>query len=107
MLKILLSTLDWFVYLIDIKCIDHLSSNIDDCGHDVPKSQPYLLCNYLEKVNDNKKGVLYQKSKKNMFSFTKRVYPLIEFESNYKKICNSRFIEVLNCVKFMAAGSLF
>ena len=42
-----------------------------------------------------------------MFSFTKRVYPLIEFESNYKKICNSRFVEVLNCVKFMATGSLF
>ena len=32
----------WFVYVIDIKCIDHSSNNINDYGHDVPKSKPYL-----------------------------------------------------------------
>ena len=32
---------------------------MDDYGHDDSKSQPYLLCNYLEKLNDNKKSVPY------------------------------------------------
>ena len=44
-----------------------------DCSHSDPKSQPYLLCNYLEKLNGNKKSVVYQKLKK-MFSFTKKVF---------------------------------
>ena len=58
----------WFVYVIDIKCVYHPSNNIDDYGHKSQatshKSQPYLLCNYPEKLNDNKKGVVYQRSKK-------------------------------------------
>ena len=41
----------WFVYVIEIKCVDHSSNNIDDHGRNVPKLQPYLLCNYLEKLN--------------------------------------------------------
>ena len=32
---------------------------MDDYGHDDSKSQPYLLCNYQEKLNDNKKSVPY------------------------------------------------
>ena len=52
----------WFVHKIGIKCVDHLSNNIDDYGHNVPKSQLYLLYNYLEKLNDNKEGVSYEKS---------------------------------------------
>ena len=52
----------WFAYVVEVECVDHSSHNIGDYGYDVPKSQPYLLCNYLEKLNDNKKGVLYQRS---------------------------------------------
>ena len=58
----------WFMYVIEVKCVDHSSNNTGDIGHNVPKSQPYLLCNYLEKLNDNKKDVEYQRSKKT-FSF--------------------------------------
>ena len=46
---------------------------MDDYGHTDPKLQSYLLCNYLEKLNDNEKVVLFHKSKKKMFSFTKKV----------------------------------
>ena len=56
------------MYVIEVKYVDHSSNNIDDYGHSVPKLQPYLLCNYLEKLNDNKKGVLYERSKKICFS---------------------------------------
>ena len=48
------------MYVIDVKSVDHLSNNIDDQGHKVPKPQWYLLRNYLEKLNDNQK-VLYIK----------------------------------------------
>ena len=75
-----------------------------DCSHSDPKSQPYLLCNNLEKLNGNKKSVLYQKTKKNVFIYKESILQLlVEFESNY----NNRFIEVLNCVQFTAIGSLF
>ena len=40
----------WLVYIIGKRCIDHSSSNTDDYGHNVPKSQPYLLCNYLQSI---------------------------------------------------------
>ena len=46
-----------------------------------PKIQPYLLCDYLEKLNDNKKGVPYQKRKK-MFSFTTKVLCIDLFSLN-------------------------
>ena len=102
------------MYVIEVKCVDHSSSNIDDYGHNVPKSQPYLFCNYLEKLNDNKKGVVCQKSKKNVFLYKESiVYPLVEFESNYNKkedlffLSKNKFIEVFNCVQFTAMGSLF
>ena len=62
----------WVVYIIDINCVDHSSNNIDDYGYTVPKSQPYFLCKYLEKLND-KKGAVYKRSKKKMLSFTKKV----------------------------------
>ena len=84
----------WFVYVIDIKCVDHLlSNNIGDCGHNVPKSQPYLFCSYLEKLNDDKKSVAYiyiyiyiKIVKKNVFIYKESiVYSLIEFDSNYNK----------------------
>ena len=106
----------WFVYVIKVKCVDHSSSNIDGyiILYNIPKSQPYLLRNYLKKVNDNKKGVVYQRSKKNVFLYKGSiVYPFAEFEPNYNQkeyllfLSNNRFIEVLNCVKFTAVGSLF
>ena len=103
----------WFVYVIHVKCVDHSSNNIDECGHNVLKSQPYLLCNYLEKLNDNKRGVVYQRSKKKKcFPLQSIVYPLVEFEPNYNKkdlflLSNNKFIEVLNCVQFTAMESLF
>ena len=62
----------WFVYVIDIKYVDHLSNYIDGWlryGHNDPKSQPHLLCNYLEKLNGNKKRVAYQKSEQNVFIY--------------------------------------
>ena len=52
-----------FVHVIGAKCVDHLINNIDNYGRSVPKSQLYLLCNYLEKLNDNNKVVAYEKSK--------------------------------------------
>ena len=53
-------------------------------GHNVPKSQPYLLCNYLEKLNDNKRSVVYQRHKKDVFLYKESiVYPLVEFEPNH------------------------
>ena len=99
----------WFMYVIEVKCVDHSINNIDDYGHNVPKSQPYLLCNYLEKLNDNKKGVVYQRSKKNIFLYKEIiVYPLVEFEPNCNNkedlifLSNNKFFEVLNCVQFTA-----
>ena len=44
-----------------------------DCSHSDPKSQPYLLCNNLEKLNGNKKSVLYQKTKKNVFIYKESI----------------------------------
>ena len=98
----------WFVYVIDIKCVDHSSNNIDDYGH---KSQPYLLCNYLEKLNDNKKGFVYQRSKKTI-SLTKKVLYIHPLSLNHTGkdlffLSNNRFIEVLNCAQFTVMGSLF
>ena len=59
---------------------------MDDYGHIDPKLQSYLLCNYLEKLNDNEKGVLFHKSKKNVFIYKESImYPLVEFESNCSK----------------------
>ena len=59
---------------------------MDDYGHIDPKLQLYLLCNYLEKLNDNEKGVLFHKSKKNVFIYKESImYPLVEFESNCSK----------------------
>ena len=73
-------------FVIEVKFVDRSSNNVVDYGHIVPKSQPYLLWNYLEKINDNKKGVVYQRSKKNFFLYKESiVYPLIEFEPNYNK----------------------
>ena len=78
-------------FVIEVKFVDRSSNNVVDYGHIVPKSQPYLLWNYLEKINDNKKGVVYQRSKKNFFLYKESiVYPLIEFEPNYNK--KRRFI---------------
>ena len=80
----------WFTYVVDIKCVDPSSNNTEDYGHNVPKSHPCLLGNYLEKLNDNKKGVAYQRSKKNISIYKESiVYPLNEFEPNYNK---KRFI---------------
>ena len=80
---------------------------MDDYGHDDSKSQPYLLCNYLEKLNDNKKSVPIRKVKQNVFICNESiVYQLVQFESNYNKkeeslfLKKTRFIEVLNCVQF-------
>ena len=67
------------------------------------------MCNYLEKLNDNKKGVVYQRSKKNIFLYKEIiVYPLAEFEPNCNNkedlifLSNNKFFEVLNCVQFTA-----
>ena len=100
-----------FVYVIDIKCVDHSSKNVDNYFHNVPKSQPYLLCNYLEKLNDHKKGVLYQRSKK-IFSFTKKVLCIHSLSLNQITtklffLNSNKFIEVLNCIQFTAIDSLF
>ena len=66
----------WFVYVIDIKCVGHSSKNIDDYGH-----KSLSQCNYLEKLNDNKKGVVYQRGKKTI-SFTKKVFCIQPFSLN-------------------------
>ena len=81
----------------------------------VPKSQPYLLWNYLHlgKLNDNKKGVVYQRSKKNVFLYKECIlYPRcwVWTKLQQKDLffpCNNKFIEVLNCVQFTAMDSLF
>ena len=57
----------WFMYVTDIKCVDHSGNNIGDYSDNVPKSQWYLLCKYLEKLNNNKKGAVYQRSKKHFY----------------------------------------
>ena len=60
------------------------SNNVDDYSHNVPRSQLYPLCNYLEKLNDNKKSAAYQISKKKKQTFF--IYkesianPLVEFK---------------------------
>ena len=91
----------WFVCVIGVNCVDNSSNNIDNYGHNVPKSQPYLLWNFLEKLNDNKKGVvLYQRSKNNVFLYKESIlYLIIKSEPNNKKkdsffLSNNKFIEV-------------
>ena len=87
------------MYVIDIN---------DYCNHNIPKSQFHLLCNCLEKLNDNKKGVAYEKSKTSFFICKESIlYPFVEFGPNYNKIwtklsslSNNSFVEVLNCVQF-------
>ena len=86
------------MYVIDIN---------DCCNHNIPKSQLHLLCNCLEKLNDNKKGVAYEKSKTSFFICKESIlYPFVEFGPNYNKIwtklfflSNNSFVEVLNCVQ--------
>ena len=80
----------------------------------MPNLQPYLLCNYLEKLNDNKKGVLYQRSKTNVYLYKESIVdPHVEFYPNYNYkedlfiLVTNKFIELLNCVQFTAMGSLF
>ena len=97
----------WFMCVIGVNCVDNSSNNIDNYGHNVPKSQPYLLWNFLEKLNDNKKGVvLYQRSKNNVFLYKESIlYLIIKSEPNNKKkdlffLSNNKFIELLNCVQF-------
>ena len=69
-----------------MKCVDHSSNNIDNHSDSVLKSQWYLLCNYVEKLNDNQKGALYQRRNKNIFIYKESiVYTLIEFEPIYNK----------------------
>ena len=76
----------WFVNVIDIKCVDYSSNNIDNYDDNVPKSQEQYLLLQLEKLNDNKKGAAYQRSKKNIFIYKKNIeYPLTEFKPNYNK----------------------
>ena len=62
------------------------SNNVDDYSHNVPRSQLYPLCNYLEKLNDNKKSAAYQISKKKNkhFSFTKKVLQIHSLSLNQK-----------------------
>ena len=102
----------WFVYVIEVICVDQSSTNIDSYGTNVPKSQPYLLCNYLEKLNDTRK-VLYIKEVKTNFYEEGIVYPIVEFEPNYNKkedlffLSNNKFIEVLECGQFTAMDLLF
>ena len=63
--------------------------------------KPYILCNYLEKLNDNKKGVVYQRSKKIFFLYKESiVYPLVEFETNYNKKKIYFFLVKINLLKF-------
>ena len=58
------------------------------------------MCNYLEKLNNNKKGVVYQRSKKNVFLYKESIMcSLVKFEPNYNKkkkdlffLSNIRFI---------------
>ena len=88
----------WFVHVIDINYC---------CNHNIPKSQLHLLCNCLEKLNDNKKGVAYENSKTS-FLYAKKVFCIyfVEFGPNCNKkeylffLSNNSFIEVLNCVQF-------
>ena len=102
----------WFVYVIEVICVDQSSTNIDNYGTNVPKSQPYLLCNYLEKLNDTRK-VLYIKEVKTNLYEEGIVYPIVEFEPNYNKkedlffLSNNKFIEVLECGQFTAMNLLF
>ena len=75
----------WFVYVIDIKCVDHTSNNIDDYSQKGPKSKLHLLCKWPEKLNDNKK-LLYIKEEKNTFIYKESIiYLFVEFETNYNK----------------------
>ena len=68
---------------------DHSSNNTEDYGLNVHKPQPYLLSNYLEKLDDNKESFVDQRSKKKTFSFTKKVLfihslSLIQITANKK-----------------------
>ena len=82
----------WFMYVIDIKCVHHSCNNIGNYSDNVPKSQWYLLCNYLKKLNDNKRGAVSN--------------PLVEFEPNYnkKKICI--FLVTIDLLKFWIVFNL-
>ena len=100
------------MYVIEVKCVDHLSNNTDDYGHNVPKLQPYLLCSYLEKLNGNKK-VLHIEEVKKCFPL-QRKYPVstcwVWTKLQQKRFIfssNNKFIEVLSCVQFTSMDSLF
>ena len=94
-----------FVSVIDITYVDHLSNYIDGWlryGHNDPKSHPHLLCNYLEKLNGNKKRVAYQKTEQNVFIYEESiVYWLVQFESNYNNKEDLLFlIKTIDLLKF-------
>ena len=64
----------WFVYVSEVKYVDHSSNNTVNYGHNVPKSQMII------------KKVLYIKEEKNVFLYKESIlYPLVEFEPNYNK----------------------
>ena len=91
----------WYVYVIDTKCVDYSSNNIDNYSYSIPESQPYLLCNYLEKLDGNKKGVIYQRSNKKRFSFTNKVMNILnEFEQITSKNKNYFFLVMIDLLKF-------
>ena len=82
----------WFMYVIDIKCVHHSCNNIGNYSDNVPKSQWYLLCNYLKKLNNNKRGAVSN--------------PLDEFKPDYnkKKICI--FLVTIDLLKFWIVFNL-
>ena len=74
---------------------------MDDYGHIDPKLQLYLLCNYLEKLNDNEKGVLFHKSKKNVFIYKESImYPFVELNQIAVKKKINFFIVTIDILKF-------
>ena len=70
--------------MIDNDCCNHLGTSSDTYGHVVPRSQPFLKCNYLERHGDAKKGVVYKQSKREVFIYKESiVYPLVDMDTCY------------------------
>ena len=104
----------WFVYIINSDCSYENSDSADAYGHIIPKSQPFLKCNYLERHNELREGVVYKQTHKEAYIYRETiVYPVVNMVFNYNGVQdlhflnNKDYVEILNYVQHTSMGSLF
>ena len=102
----------WYVYVVETR-VSESADCTDAAGYEIPIGEPYLVCNYLEKSGDNKKGTIFQKGKSDIIINLKSVvHPLVEMEENYKGkpdlffLTNITYVEIHNYIQYSALTAI-